>query len=51
MNDSLSPSRFHPSCHMEHKVQAGDTLAGIALRYQTTVHKAPTLTDLPHIHF
>nr|SVE70688.1 EOG090X0DPX [Daphnia similis]SVE71314.1 EOG090X0DPX [Daphnia similis]SVE71948.1 EOG090X0DPX [Daphnia similis]SVE72573.1 EOG090X0DPX [Daphnia similis] len=37
MNDSLSPSRFHPSCHMEHKVQAGDTLAGIALRYQSTM--------------
>ncbi|XP_057375943.1 lysM and putative peptidoglycan-binding domain-containing protein 2-like [Daphnia carinata] len=37
MNDSSSPSRFHPSCHMEHKVQAGDTLAGIALRYQTTM--------------
>nr|SVE74447.1 EOG090X0DPX [Daphnia barbata] len=37
MNDSLSPSRFHPSCHMEHRVQAGETLAGIALRYQTTM--------------
>ncbi|EFX72443.1 hypothetical protein DAPPUDRAFT_308236 [Daphnia pulex] len=37
MNDSLSPSRFHPSCHMEHRVQPGETLAGIALRYQTTM--------------
>nr|CAG4649689.1 EOG090X0DPX [Scapholeberis mucronata]SVE93885.1 EOG090X0DPX [Scapholeberis mucronata] len=37
MNDSASPSRFDPSCHMEHKVLPGDTLAGIALQYQTTM--------------
>lgn len=42
MNDSLSPLRFQSSCHIEHKVQPGDTLAGIALRYQTTV---------PHRHY
>nr|CAG4646577.1 EOG090X0DPX [Macrothrix elegans] len=37
MNDSLSPLKYQPTTYIEHRVQSGDTLVSIALRYQTTV--------------